>query len=304
MKTIGITGGTGFIGRHLTKLLTDRGDKVVIFTRHPVNKKETYRVSYAYWDPDKSRCDIDALSTVNAMVHLAGAGIADKRWTIERKKEIVTSRTKGTRFLVGQLKIHGRACNTLVTASATGYYGPDRPGLIPYKEDAPSYNDFLSKTCVRWEDESKKAADLLRTVTLRFGVVLGKEGGAFPQFARPIDFGVMPVLGSGSQAVSWIHVSDLCKMILYAIDQSHVKGIYNAVAPEPVTNKKLMRTIAGVKGGIKIPVPVPAFALKLLLGEMSEEVLKSCTVAADKIQQAGFVFQYPNIKEAVKAILK
>jgi NAD dependent epimerase/dehydratase family enzyme len=138
---------------------------------------------------------------------------------------------------------------------------------------------------------------------LRFGIVLGKEKGAFPRFAKPLSYGILPILGSGKQTVSWIEVTDLARLILFALENEQLSGIYNAVAPNPVSQKKLMETIAGIKGGVRIPVPVPAFVLKILLGGMSVEILKSCTVSADATLASGFHFNYPEINSVVSAIL-
>lgn len=299
----GITGGTGFIGSHVVDLLVGKGHDVVIFTRHPSKQKPTPQINYALFDADNNRCDIDALATLNGVIHLAGAGIADKRWTEKRKKEIVNSRVRGTAFLVKQLKAYAPNCHTLVAASAIGYYGPDRVGLTPFKESAPAYNDFLSQTCVKWEAASTKAASFLRTVILRFGVVLGKESGAFPEFTAAMPLGILPVMGNGKQIMSWIQVDDLADMIIYTLQEYKIEGIFNAVAPHPVSNRDLMKTIAEVRGGFKIRVPIPAILLKAMLGEMSEEILKSCTVNADKIQQAGFSFKTSTIEAAVRSIL-
>jgi uncharacterized protein (TIGR01777 family) len=302
-KTVGITGGAGFVGRRLTELLTDQGYNVIIFTRTLAGKPARPQVTYAQWDADKQTADLNSIKAIDVMVHLAGEGIADKRWSTARKKEIADSRVNGTQFLVNILRESATDCKTLISASATGFYGPDRPGAIPFTENAPAYNDFLGDTCNKWEHESLKAADFLRTVIFRFGIVLGKEKGAFAEFEKPTAFGVLPILGPGSQVISWIEIDDLARLLLFALEHESVSGIYNAVAPKPVTNRQLMKTIAAVKGGIKIPVPVPAFALKIALGEMSEEVLKSCTVSAQKTLATGFTFQYPEITGAVKAIL-
>jgi len=303
MKTIGITGGTGFVGQHLTRLLIDNGYKVTVFSRHP-HPSDKQQLTYAAWDPEKGTCDIAALQSLDAVVNLAGAGIADKRWTPERKHEIVRSRVLGTAFLVSMLRQHAPACKTFVSASATGYYGPDRDNIPPFKEANVYYNDFLGNTCYKWEHEAHAAEDFMRTVILRFGIVLGKESGAFLQFARPQSFGIVPILGSGRQAVSWVEVDDLARIICFMLEHEELSGIYNAVAPNPVAHKTLMNTIARQKGGIKIPIPVPSFALKLALGEMSEEILKSCTVGAQKLLNAGFHFNYDTIDKAVAAILK
>jgi len=303
MKTIGITGGTGFVGQRLTALLVSNGYNVIIFTTRVAKKTAQPQVSYAHWNPDKGAFDINALKAVDAVVHLAGAGLAEKRWTEQRKKEIVDSRVKGTSFLISQLTQYAPNCKTLIAASAMGFYGADREGAGLFTEAAPPANDFLGNTCRQWEETSKSASGFLRTVILRFGIVLGKESGAFREFVRPMTFGIMPILGSGRQVVSWIEIGDLSRLMLFALEHDTVSGIYNAVAPSPVTHKELMKTIARVKGGIKIPVPVPAFVIRILFGEMGGEVLKSCSVSAQKTLSTGFAFSHPEITGAVKAIL-
>ena len=301
MKRIGIVGGTGFTGTHLSQLLQKNGYHVVIFTRNIEGKKNTPYLTYAEWNTN-GKSDTEALSKIDVAVNLAGAGIADKRWTEERKKEILDSRVQSSRYLIAQLKQHGSKCTTYIAASATGFYGRDKAPDQPFTEDMPVAPDFLGQSCAAWEAESTKAETFLRTVILRFGIVLGKESGAYPQLAAPMNFGIMPILGGGQQMVSWISVEDIAAMIQFAIEKTNLAGIYNAVAPNPVTHKALMKTIARVKGGIKIPAPAPAFLLKIMLGEMSEEVLKSCNVSARKILAAGFKFNYPDIYGAIKAI--
>ena len=303
MKTIGITGGTGLIGKHLSSLLVNHGYKVIIFTRSPSKYTSKQPVTYARWDQSSNACDIAAIKSLSAMVHLAGAGVADKRWTKKRKDEIRHSRVNGTRFIISILKEHGNHCKTFVTASATGYYGPDHSPVVPFTETAQAHEDFLGTTCMQWENESHKAEAFARTVVLRFGIALAKESGAFPEFAKPLSLGVMPILGGGKQVISWIEADDLARMILFAIEHENVSGTYNAVAPKPVTQKDLMKTIAATKGGLAIPVPAPAFLLRAILGEMSTEVLKSCTVTSQKVIEAGFKFNHTEIGSAVKAIL-
>lgn len=303
MKTIGITGGTGFVGHHLSRVLVEEGHKVVIFTRRVAEKSAEPNITYAHWDSDKGECDNNAMRSLDAVVHLAGAGIANKRWSEHRKKKIVDSRVQVTDFLVSQLKSNCHNCKSFISASAVGYYGPDRSGR-PFTEESAPADDFLAETCQQWEAAALKAADIVRTVILRFGMVLGKEDGAFTKFAGPMKLGVMPILGSGEQVMSWIEADDLSRLILFAIQNDQLLGVYNAVSPEPVKHKDLMKAIAKAKGGLKIPAPVPAFLLKGLFGEMSNEVLKSCTVSADKILQAGFRFKNPSIQKAVTAILE
>ena len=302
MKSIGITGGTGFIGVNLTNLLIEKDYDVIVFSRKAVLPASTKHISYVHWDPEKGTCDLLALKRVSAVVHLAGTGISDKRWTQQRKKEILNSRLKSTEFIVNQIKLNAPYCKTFIAASATSIYGPDQPGSAPFTEDNPPFTDFIGSMCQQWEARSLMAAGFLHTTILRFGIVLGKAGGVLPQYGQHIDFGIMPVLGYGNQVMSWIEVNDLSRMILFALENKDVYGIYNAVSPQPVQHKTLMKAIAGANGSIKRPSPAPAFMLKILLGELSAEVLKSCTVSAKKILDAGFVFNKPEIEDAMKAI--
>jgi uncharacterized protein (TIGR01777 family) len=300
-KTIGITGGTGFVGRHITRILTGQGHKVIIFSRNP--KPAKGGVQYAVWHPDGGQIDKEALQRIDAMINLAGAGVADKRWTAKRKEEIRKSRVEATYFLLQALKEHAPKCTAFAAASATGYYGPDREGLSPFTEAAPPYHDFLASVCADWEAASLSAADKYRTTVLRTGIVLGKDGGAWPELTGPMRFGIMPILGSGRQVVSWIHVEDLAGIYIEAVLNEAYNGVYNAVASHPVTHRVLMQTIAKAKGGLKIPAPVPPFVLQLIMGDASVEVLKSCTVSNEKVGAQGFAFQYPTIEGAVASIV-
>ena len=286
MKTIGIVGGTGFVGTYLSDMLVAKGYQIIIFTRN-TSQRPKEGVKYAHWDPYKQLCDEAAISQLDAAVHLAGAGVADQRWTDARKKEIVDSRVKSTDFLLSQLTKNAPRCNTFVAASATGFYGPYTDGQAPFTESAPAHHDFLGETCRQWEEASNKAAGHIRTTILRIGIVLGAESGAFREFVKPMKFGIAPILGGGRQMVSWIEVTDLARLFVYALEHTTISGIYNAVAPQPVTHKVLMQTIAGIMGGVRIPVPAPALVLKIMLGELSIEVLKSCNVSDNKILYAG-----------------
>lgn len=305
MKFIGITGGTGLIGRHLARLLANDGYEIIIFTRKPdKNRKYIKNTTYAYWDPVKKQIDKEQLSKIEAMVHLAGAGIADKRWTEQRKTDIVDSRVIGTEFITSQLKQYAPKCKVLVSSSAIGYYGEDDGNQEAFTEGASPANDFLGRTCVAWEDASEDADNFTRRVVLRMGIVLAKGSGAFNEFLKPMKWGVMPILGSGEQIVSWIHVKDAVRLIRFAIERVEVSGVYNAVAPVPVTHSYLMHAMGKAKKGWQIPVPVPGILLKIMLGEMSIEVLKSATVSAEKIQKRGFRFEFRDIEAATKDLLK
>lgn len=302
IRTVGITGGSGFVGKILTRLLIREGYEVVIFSRSRKGVKGP--VTCAHWNPARQECDTAALSRVDAVVHLAGAGVADKRWTDSRKKEIISSRVDSTAFLLRQLEVHATHCKVFIAASATGYYGPDRPLATPFREGANPYHDFLGEVCRQWESASLEANSKYRTVIFRFGIVLGRGSGAFPKLAGPMSFGIMPILGGkGDQMVSWVHVSDVAHLILTALQDEKYRGIYNAVAPEPVSHRQLMKAIGKAKGGVHFAVPVPPFALRMILGDASIEVLKSCTASADKLMEAGYRFRYPTIKDAARELV-
>jgi len=297
---IGITGGSGFVGRHLSRALLAAGHSVTVFSRS-APAKPAQGVHFARWNPEAGEYNAADFAPLEAVVHLAGAGVADKRWTPARKAEIVRSRVQGTRTLVEALRTSAPECRTLVAASAIGWYGPDRGDVTPFTEDAPAYEDFLGNTCAQWEEASGWANQFLRTVILRLGIVLGRDGGAWPQLTKGLRLaGVKTILGTGRQVVSWVHVDDIVGAILHALSTQTVQGVYNTVAPHPVTHRALMDALAAAKGGLAIPVPIPTAALKLAMGEMSIEVLKSCTVSARKLVMAGYAFRFPGIADAAR----
>ena len=300
---IGITGGTGLVGRRVSALLLKMGNEVVILTRNVAGKKTTGGCSYALFDAANNTCDVASLQQLDAVIHLAGEPVAGKRWTKQQKGLIVSSRVQGTAYLVEQLRIHGSRCKTLIAASAIGYYGPDKQPVIPFTEHESPATDFLGETSRKWEEEEQKAADVMRTVSLRIGIVLAKEGGAFYEFVKTAKFGLLPVPGSGRQVISWIHVDDLARLFVYALTNTTMNGVYNAVAPAPVPTGEMMKEIAAAYKGFLITMPVPAFVLQIVLGEMSIEILKSCTVSASHTLQSGFTYTYSDIGSAVKNLV-
>lgn len=299
MKTAGIAGGSGFVGRQLAQVLKAKGWEVVIFSRGKAGRKED-GITFAHWDPSQNTIDTAALAGIDTMINLAGAGVTDHRWTDAYKKEIISSRVDASIFLIDALKQHAPRCKTYITSSATGIYGPLPQNAKPFVEIDPPYQDFLGEVCRLWEAAAAQAQPHFRTVILRFGIVMGKGGGAYEEMTGPMKFGVMPVLGNGRQVVPWVHLDDLARIIVFAAEVDDVRGTYNCVAPNPVSNLKLMKAFSAAKGGVKIPVPVPAFGLKLLMGQSSIEVLKSCAASADKLLRTGFTFNYPTIEAAAK----
>ena len=222
----------------------------------------------------------------------------------QRKKEIQDSRTQTSTLLVKALKENENKVRTVVSASGIGWYGPDpvTPNPKPFVETDDCYDDFLGNTCRAWEESIAPVTALgKRLVWLRTGIALSETGGAMDKFKKPMQFGIAPILGNGKQVMSWIHLDDLVRLYIYAIENEKVSGAYNAVAPFPISNKSFTLKLAQeIKGKFFIPVYVPTFMLKLILGEMSVEVLKSATVSCEKIKKAGFTFLYPDIAAAIR----
>lgn len=305
METVLITGGTGMIGSELGQALLQKGYRVIILSRDADKNKSQEGFEYAAWDIDRQTIDKDAIAAADHIVHLAGAGVADKRWTKKRKQEIVDSRVKSGELLVKALKEYPNHIKTLVSASAIGWYGPDPvvPNPRPFTEEAPAYTDFLGQTCRQWEAALEPVTALgKRLVKLRTGIVLSRQGGALAAFKKPLRFGMATILGNGKQVISWIHIDDLVALYIAAIANGQMHGAYNAVSPNPVTNKELVKGLARAKNRFFIPVYVPSFVLKMVLGEMSIEVLKSATISSNKVEATGFTFQYRNIDLALKHV--
>ena len=296
-KHILLTGGTGLIGKHLTRQLLKKGYQVSRLSRSPVRDPQ---VTTYLWDVAKGEIDPKCIEGVDVIVHLAGAGIADKKWTDKRKKELIDSRTKSIGLIYELLKSKRHKVNTIVSASAIGYYS-DRGDELMYETNSPS-NDFMGKCCVEWEAAVGAGKEMgLRIIKFRTGVVLD-NGGALAKIALPVKLFVGSPLGNGKQWVPWIHYQDVVEMYLYGIENTKLEGAFNMVAPIPVTNAELTRAVARqLHKPLWLP-NVPAFFLKLLLGEMSTIVLGSTKVSADKIANAGFLFKYPEVTSALKEI--
>jgi len=307
MQNILITGGTGLVGKRLTEMLVAKGYRVTILSRNKNNVSNNPKIQYEYWNVDEQVIENNAIANADAIINLAGAGVADKRWTDERKKEIVDSRVNSGRLLVNALQTIPNNVATIISASAIGWYNPlEKNSTINYQEEQQANTDFLGDTCKKWE-ESVLPITLMkkRLVKFRIGIVLSKNGGALKEFLKPIKFGIAAILGSGKQEISWIHIDDLCSMFINAIGNNNMDGVYNAVAPMVTTNSKLNIALAKkLRGKFFIPVFVPKFLLKIILGEMSVEVLKSSHISCKKITDTGFQFLYPSVESAIGDILK
>ena len=294
MATILITGGTGLIGKHLCNLLTKKGHKVNILSR-----SKSHNPSIFQWDIKNNFIEEEAIKKADYIIHLAGAGIADKRWTTERKQILINSRVTSANLLFNKVKELNPTLKGFISASGVGFYGATTSTEIFNETDLPG-QDFLSEICKKWENASLQFNKLnIRTVILRTGVVLTKKGGALEKMTQPIKFGLGAALGSGKQYMPWIHIDDLCAMYLSTIENIEISGIYNAVAPEHCTNKTFSKTIATVlKKPFFLP-NIPAFLLKIGLGELSCILLEGSKVSSIKIVKTGFKFEFPTLNTAL-----
>lgn len=294
-----ITGSSGLIGKRLTKLLLQKGYQVCQLGRTAGGRD----VPTFVWDPAKGTMDTAALSGVTTIIHLAGAGIADERWSEKRKKEIRDSRINSTRLLFNTLNKEKHTVKNFISASAIGYYGFEQNDFLFY-EDGPSGSDFLASVVRDWEKEIDEIARLdIRSVKIRIGIVLSSEGGALPEMARPVRWCVGAPIGTGNQKMSWIHIHDLCQLFLFALENKTLTGAYNGVAPNPVTNREFTREIANIlKKPMWLP-PIPGFVIKLLVGEMAALVINGSIVSSRKVEDAGFIFQFPELKNALINLL-
>jgi uncharacterized protein len=286
-KNVLITGGSGLIGYRLTELLIEKGYVVSHLSRKEDLKSgiKKYR-----WDSNTKFFDEKALKNTDYIIHLAGAGIADERWTEERKKEILDSRINSTALLFDNLKKVDNKVKVVVSASAIGYYGFAENGIIFDENDKPG-TDFL--------------ANVTELVKVRIGVVLSEKGGALPQMALPVKLFAGSPLGSGEQMISWIDLDDLCNLFIFAIENDKMKGAYNAVAPNPVSNKAFTQAIAKALNRPVWPIKVPKFLLKMALGEMEVVVSGGSEIKNKRIaEETNFVYEFPNLEKSLKKHLK
>lgn len=292
-----VTGGTGFIGKHLVRRL----ERPVVAGRNVHRIKQLLGdVIPCQWQSG-APLDRSILENVDAVFHLAGESVFSGRWNPARKQQIMDSRLLGTRNLVASLAGLDRTPAVLVCASAIGYYGAR--GNEPLNEAATPGTDFLAQVCQAWEEEARQAEKLgIRVVSIRTGVVLGSDGGALPRMLLPFRLGLGGRIGSGNQYMSWIHIDDLVGIFLHAATESKVRGPVNAVAPQPVTNREFTAALARV---LRRPafLAVPAPLLRVTLGEFAEVLLGSQRVVPEKILQTGYSFAYPQLMGALRNLL-
>lgn len=299
MNTILITGGSGLIGRYLSDRLEKIGYTIRILSRQ---NKEDDRFSYYRWNIKESYIDPAALDNVDVIIHLSGAGIADKRWTKKRKAEIIESRTKGAQLLLNQLKKRNQKLKAFISASGIGYYGAVTNDHKYIESDPPS-EDFIGETCRLWEEEASNFVDIAeRIIKVRTGLVLARDGGFLSRLAPFLRLNLLSSLGSGKQFMPWIHIEDLVSIYIYCLEKEGIKGAINAVSEEDINNKDFTNTLVKSYNKKVILPAVPAFALKIVLGEMSSILLEGSKVSPQLIIDKGFRFQFKKLELALTSL--
>ena len=281
-ETVLISGGTGLLGSNITQFLQRKGYKVTFLSR---SKGKKNGIKCYQWDVTAGTIDADAVTKADHIIHLAGASVADKRWTDEYKREILESRTKSTALICRALKENKHKVKSFISASAIGIYGNRGKELLD--EESEVANDFLAQVCVAWEDEIFKFEALgIRTVAIRIGIVLSDKGGALPQLILPVK-----------------HIEDLSAIFIKALEDKNMQGVYNGVSPTPITNEALTKAIADKISRPVFPINVPGFALKVIVGEFADSLIGGARVSSHKIEKVGFSFAFPDIDKALDNLI-
>lgn len=298
-RAILITGATGLVGSTLSDAL--RAKNYIIHALSRTQRNNTRHVKYFKWDPERNKVDEKCLSGVDTIVHLAGENIAAVPWRNERRQMLVKSRTDSIRLIYSLLRNSTHEVKTVISASASGYYG-DRADDLLQESDRPG-TDFLAHCCLAWETAVNEGEPLgLRLVKLRTGLVLSSSGGALPLMTRAVRIGVGAPLGSGNQWMPWIHIRDLVNMYIYAIEHADCSGAFNLCSPRPVRNKEFLETLAlTLKKRIWLP-HVPKFLLRAVLGEMHTLITNSARMSCRKIEETGFEFNFDTLDSALRDI--
>lgn len=301
METVLITGGSGLIGQRLTPMLLEKGYNVTHLSRKPGMQG---KVKIYGWDVEKGEIDKEAVITADHIIHLAGANIGEGRWTTKRKHEIISSRRDSAKLIYQCLHKSNTKLKTFITGSGVGYYGAITTDKIFTEQDAPA-KDFLGEVCRLWEEAAGPIAAMkIRTVRLRFGVVLSMKGGALKAMAGPVKNYFGSALGSGKQWVPWLHIDDACRILIHALENQNMQGAYNAACSQHITNKELTKWIAKALNKPLILPNAPSFVLKLMMGEMACIALEGSRVSNDKLLGAGFSFSHPHLDEAIKDLVR
>jgi uncharacterized protein (TIGR01777 family) len=296
-----IAGGTGLVGTRLTQFLLEKNYEVRYLSHRKILQND---VKTFLWNIDSSYVDVNAFDDVTHLVNIAGVNIAEKPWTSSRKKELANSRIVGTQLLHKTIADNHISIESYVGASAIGIYEENLTELIT--EESNCANDFLGTLCQQWEQQHKQFEEnKIRTTIFRLGLVQSTSGGMLKEALFPLKFFVAPVFGSGKQYVSWIHIDDLCRMILFAMENKSVRGIFNAIAPNPVTAFDYAHALQLTNNKLSFKINIPAFTLKIFFGKRMDMLLKNYNVSSNKIQQAGFEFlfsEYGNVIQDLEPV--
>lgn len=291
-----IAGGSGTIGRLIRKAFEKAGHRVTVLSRSSSGP------GYASWDPAQDTIDTAALADATVLINLSGEQIAPGRWTDSRKKRIRDSRTESTLFLAWCLKNLPNSIHTVINASASGYYGDSGSTLVD--ETSPPGEGFMGTTCVKWEKAAAAySGPGIRVLIVRMGIILDPHSGLLAEILKPARFGIIPLLGSGRQYLSWIHPSDLAGILLHLIGKKELSGVFNTSSPEPVTMRHMAAAIKSALHSQALIFSVPSLLLQLVLGEVSATVITGQRVSCEKIIQSGYAFQFGRLDDALINLL-
>lgn len=294
-----ITGGTGLVGSYLQSYLVDNGYTVAILSRSKSAAKDSF-----YWNIDQQEIDIEAIEFADVIIHLAGENVSSKRWSAKQKRKIIDSRVKSTNLLKEGINKAKSKPKLFISASAVGYYGIEPSDVESIEEDKPG-SDFLAKTVILWEDSVLQIEELgVKTIRLRLGVVIAKEGGFLRRIKTIVNLGLAAPVGSGKQIVPWIELSDLARMFEFLIKNDTSYSVYNAVAPGNLSNKELMKVMAKNMNRPFIMPAIPAFVIRILYGEMGDIILYGKKVSAKRIESTGFEFKFTNFDSLIKSYMQ
>lgn len=293
METILITGAEGMVANHFATLYHDKFH-IRFYSRRPEEANEYY------WDPERGGIDPDALRGVDHIIHLSGARLADHRWTPRYRDTLITSRAGATALIGRTLMNYDMKVKTFVSASAVGYYG-NPVTHIPRSESSPAGNDFLAEVCKAWEEEAYllHVENLAERVCIaRFGTIFCHYAGILPKMAIGTKWGLAPILGGGSQYIPWIHINDVCRMLLFMIGNTRIHGAFNAVAPDFATYEEIVTTLAALRAGHVYRIRIPGQLIRRYFQDAADMIMKGVCVSPQKIMQKGFRFKYPDIVSA------
>jgi len=296
-----ITGGSGLVGTKLSSKLTEQGYEVIHLSRF---KSKSSKYKTFTWDIASGIIEDGAFENIHSIVHLAGAGVADKRWTKDRKQELTSSRVDSANLIFKTLKSSGQKIDSFISASAIGIYGFDTGGIVQTEDRKQLGDDFLATLTKKWESAADQFSEIdARVVKLRIGLVLSNDGGLLAKLKPIANMGLSSAFGSGSQFMSWIHGDDLVNMIIYSIEKEIIAGPYNAVAPNPVNNKEFLKELSNALKKPYFLPNTPKFVLKLVMGELASAITGGNNVSSQKIQDAGFEFEYEKLDESLTDLL-